>query len=141
GAGFIGSNFVHHWRRTHPGERIVVLDALTYAGNPENIATLFKPGEVELVHGDICDGVLVPELFAMHDFAQVVHFAAESHVDRSIVAPDAFIRTNVGGTLSLLQAALAAWRKTSTLTRFHHVSTDEVYGSLEPDDPAFTETT
>jgi dTDP-glucose 4,6-dehydratase len=141
GAGFIGSNFVHHWHRAHPQDKVVVLDALTYAGNPENITALLKPGGVELVHGDICDTALLAGLFASHDFAQVVHFAAESHVDRSIVAPDAFIRTNVGGTLALLQAALAAFRKTGTLTRFHHVSTDEVYGSLEPDDPAFTEAT
>jgi len=141
GAGFIGSNFVHHWHRARPQDTVVVLDALTYAGNPENIAAVLKPGAVELVHGDICDDALLAGLFAKHDFSQVVHFAAESHVDRSIVAPDAFIRTNVGGTLSLLQAALFAFRRTRTLTRFHHVSTDEVYGSLEPDAPAFTEAT
>lgn len=141
GAGFIGSNFVYHWRKVHPGDRIVVLDALTYAGNAANLAPLLQAGEVTFVQGDICDARLVNDLFAQHDFSRVAHFAAESHVDRSIVSPDAFIRTNVAGTLSLLQAALAAYRRSGTLQRFHHVSTDEVYGSLEPSDPAFTEVT
>ncbi len=141
GAGFIGANFVHHRRASHPQERLVVLDALTYAGNLQSIAPLLDAGEVHFVRGDICDDALLARLFAEHDFAQVVHFAAESHVDRSIVAPDAFVRTNVNGTLSLLKAALAAHRKTGTLQRFHHVSTDEVYGSLGLSDPAFQETT
>lgn len=141
GAGFIGSNFVHYWHRVHPQDKMVVLDALTYAGNLENIAPLLKSGPIEFVRGDICDAKLLASLFATHDFSRVVHFAAESHVDRSILAPHTFVRTNVNGTLSLLQAALTAFRETSTLERFHHVSTDEVYGSLEADAPAFTEAT
>ncbi|MCH4891660.1 MULTISPECIES: dTDP-glucose 4,6-dehydratase [unclassified Sphingomonas] len=140
GAGFIGANFVHHWRRVSPADTIVVLDALTYAGNPANIAGL---DGVELVRGDICDTELVGRLIADHAIDTIVHFAAESHVDRSITGPDAFVTTNVVGTHSLLKAAKAAWLDTGTGRphRFHHVSTDEVYGSLGPDDAAFSETT
>ncbi|WP_066480288.1 MULTISPECIES: dTDP-glucose 4,6-dehydratase [unclassified Sphingomonas] len=140
GAGFIGANFVHHWRRVSPADTIVVLDALTYAGNPANIAGL---DGVELVRGDICDTELVGRLIADHAIDTIVHFAAESHVDRSISGPDAFVTTNVVGTHSLLKAAKAAWLDTGTGRphRFHHVSTDEVYGSLGPDDAAFSETT
>ncbi|MDX2208926.1 MAG: dTDP-glucose 4,6-dehydratase [Sphingopyxis sp.] len=139
GAGFIGGNFMHYWRARHPGDRLIVLDALTYAGNRSTIADV--PG-VELVVGNICETPLVERLLREHDIDTLVHFAAESHVDRSISAPDAFIETNVVGTHSLLKAARSVWLDGSGRShRFHHVSTDEVYGSLGPDDPAFSETT
>ncbi|WP_010184530.1 dTDP-glucose 4,6-dehydratase [Sphingomonas sp. PAMC 26605] len=140
GAGFIGANFVHHWRAVAPDDSIVVLDALTYAGNRANLDGL---AGVELIVGDICDTALVSRTIADHRIDTIVHFAAESHVDRSITGPDAFVTTNVVGTHSLLAAAKAAWldRGSGRPHRFHHVSTDEVYGSLGPDDPAFTETT
>lgn len=140
GAGFIGANFVHHWRKAHPQDAITVLDALTYAGNPANLDGL---DGVELVEGDICDTALVSRLLAERDVDTIVHFAAESHVDRSITGPDAFVTTNVVGTHSLLKSAKDAWldKGTGRPHRFHHVSTDEVYGSLGPNDPAFSETT
>ena len=139
GAGFIGANFVHYWRRRHPGDVIVVLDALTYAGNRANLA---GANAVTFVEGDIRDQPLVEALLREHDVDTLVHFAAESHVDRSIHGPDAFIDTNVIGTHSLLKAARAVWLAGDGRPhRFHHVSTDEVYGSLGPDDPAFSETT
>ena len=141
GAGFIGANFVHHWRRTRPDDAVVVLDALTYAGNPANLADLDGAPGYRFVHGDICDGDLLARLFREHAFDTVVHFAAESHVDRSIVSSAPFVRTNVLGTQALLDAALAAWKPDFAGRRFHHISTDEVYGSLGPADPAFTETT
>jgi len=140
GAGFIGANFVHYWRLRHPQDRIVVLDALTYAGNPANLASLSNAGALAFVHGDVCDEALVAELFQRHRFELVVHFAAESHVDRSIAEPDAFIRTNVQGTHTLLKAALAAWKDKFEGRRFHHISTDEVYGSLDQHAQPFTET-
>ncbi|MEG3174711.1 dTDP-glucose 4,6-dehydratase [Sphingomonas sp. RB3P16] len=140
GAGFIGANFVHHWRQVAPADGIVVLDILTYAGNPANLDGL---DGVTLVEGDICDTPLVSRLIADHAIDTIVHFAAESHVDRSITGPDAFVTTNVVGTHSLLKAAKTAWldHGTGKPHRFHHVSTDEVYGTLGPDDPAFSETT
>ncbi|TPG51642.1 dTDP-glucose 4,6-dehydratase [Sphingomonas glacialis] len=140
GAGFIGANFVHHWRTAVPDDSIVVLDALTYAGNRANLDGL---AGVELIVGDICDTDLVSQTIADHRIDTIVHFAAETHVDRSITGPDAFITTNVVGTHSLLKAAKAAWldRGSGMPHRFHHVSTDEVYGSLRPDDAAFSETT
>ncbi|MBO9499954.1 MAG: dTDP-glucose 4,6-dehydratase [Novosphingobium sp.] len=140
GAGFIGANFVHYWRAQHSDDTILVLDALTYAGNPASIAGL---DGVELVEGDICDTPLVTKLLADRGISTIVHFAAESHVDRSISGPDAFVTTNVIGTHSLLKAAKAEWLDTGSGKphRFHHVSTDEVYGSLGPEDPAFSETT
>lgn len=140
GAGFIGANFVHRWRRVAPADNIVVLDALTYAGNRANLDGL---DGVELVVGDICDTELVSELMADHAVDTIVHFAAESHVDRSITGPDAFVTTNVIGTHSLLKSAKTAWldKGSGQPHRFHHVSTDEVYGSLGFDDPAFSETT
>lgn len=143
GAGFIGSNFVHHWLREHPGDRVVVLDALTYAGNRANLEPLADRTELRFVHGDICDTALVETLLREEALDTVVHFAAESHVDRSITGPDAFVQTNVLGTHSLLRAARRCWLELRTVPqhRFHHVSTDEVYGSLGPRDPAFTETT
>jgi dTDP-glucose 4,6-dehydratase len=139
GAGFIGTNFVYWWRRHRPASRIVVLDALTYAGNIANLSPLADDRSVSFVQGDICDEAQLARLFEVHQFDVVVHFAAESHVDRSIVAPDAFIRTNVQGTHALLKTALAAWSDRSGTYRFHHVSTDEVYGSLGFGDPPFTE--
>ncbi|MFA7586126.1 MAG: dTDP-glucose 4,6-dehydratase [Novosphingobium sp.] len=139
GAGFIGGNFVHYWRAAHPQDEIYVLDALTYAGNRATIAGV--PG-VELVVGDIGDTPLVERLLRERQIDTLVHFAAETHVDRSISGPDAFVTTNVVGTHGLLKAAQASWLAGSGQPhRFHHVSTDEVYGSLGADDPAFSETT
>lgn len=143
GAGFIGANFVHHWRALHPGDAVTVLDALTYAGNR---ASLDGADGIGFVHGDIRDTALVEQLLAGDSdhgaIDTIVHFAAESHVDRSIHGPAAFVDTNVIGTLSLLTAARSVWLAGSGRPhRFHHVSTDEVYGTLGPDDPAFSETT
>lgn len=139
GAGFIGANFVHYWRAQQPADRVVVLDALTYAGNRANLEGL---NNVEFVRGDIRDTALVEKLLADHAIDTIVHFAAESHVDRSIHGPAVFVDTNVLGTLSLLTAARSAWLSGSGKPhRFHHVSTDEVYGTLGPNDPAFSETT
>ena len=143
GAGFIGANFVHHWLRTYPGERVVVLDALTYAGNLANLEAAKGRSELRFEPGDIRDTALVERLLREELIDTIVHFAAESHVDRSIHGPDAFIETNVQGTHSMLKAARTVWLKERTVSahRFRHVSTDEVYGSLGPDDPAFTEQT
>src|SRR6195952_1975706 len=140
GAGFIGANFVHHWRRVSPDDTIIVLDALTYAGNAANLDGL---GGVELVVDDICNTDLVSRLIADHAIDTIVHFAAESHVDRSITGPDAFVTTNVVGTHSLLKAAKTAWldKGSGRPHRFHHVSTDEVYGSLGSGDVAVRGTT
>ena len=140
GAGFIGANFVHHWRKVEPADSIIVLDALTYAGNQANLDGL---DGIELVIGDICDTSLVTDLLRDHCVDTIVHFAAESHVDRSITGPDLFVTTNVVGTHSLLKAAKSIWldKGTGRSHRFHHISTDEVYGSLELDDPAFSEDT
>jgi len=140
GAGFIGANFVHYWARHHPADTVTVLDVLTYAGNPANLDGL---NSVDLVVGDICDTVLVENLLIQREIDTIVHFAAESHVDRSIIGPDAFVTTNVIGTHSLLKAARKLWLDAGTGKphRFHHVSTDEVYGSLGPEDPAFHEDT
>ena len=142
GAGFIGSNFVHYWCHAHPHDRLVVLDALTYAGNLGNLADLKANPQMRFVQGDICDRALVDALLQQEAISIVVHFAAESHVDRSILSPDAFIRTNVVGTFTLLEAFRQHWEPERLPTqRFLHVSTDEVYGSLGASDPAFTETT
>ncbi|HVQ07456.1 MAG TPA: dTDP-glucose 4,6-dehydratase [Allosphingosinicella sp.] len=140
GAGFIGANFVRYWRASHPNAGLVVLDALTYAGNRANLDGV---EDIIFVEGDICDTNLVRALLTDHGADTILHFAAESHVDRSIDAPDAFIDTNVIGTHSLLKAAKSVWLDAGTgrAHRFHHVSTDEVYGSLGPEDPAFSETT
>ena len=137
GAGFIGSNFVAHWTAAHPADRVTVLDLLTYAGNRANLDGL----KAELVVGDIRDEALVAELVDSRAIDTIVHFAAESHVDRSILGPDAFIETNVLGTHALLKVARKQWVDTSRPHRFHHVSTDEVYGTLGPNDPAFREDT
>ena len=130
GAGFIGSAFVRRRRAHHPDEPVVVLDALTYAGSRDNLAGV----DVHFVHGDVCDGELVARVLADHGVDRVVHLAAESHVDRSILGPDAFVRTNVLGTATMLRAAREAG-----VARFLHVSTDEVYGELAPDEAPWTE--
>jgi dTDP-glucose 4,6-dehydratase len=143
GAGFIGANFVHYWLNAHPGERLVVLDALTYAGNLASLEPVKERSELRFVRGNICDTQLVEGLLREEAIDTIVHFAAESHVDRSIHGPDAFIETNVQGTHSMLKAARRVWleEKTVATHRFHHVSTDEVYGSLGSGDPAFHEKT
>ncbi|MEY4933319.1 MAG: dTDP-glucose 4,6-dehydratase [Pseudomonadota bacterium] len=143
GAGFIGANFVHYWRRRHAADSITVLDALTYAGNRANIASLEGNAGFQFVHGDITDRERVAKLLVERGIDTLVHFAAESHVDRSILGPDEFIRTNILGTHSLLEACRRVWLGTTPQPnhRFHHVSTDEVYGSLGTDDPAFSEST
>ena len=146
GAGFIGSNFVLEWFKdaSVAGESVVNLDALTYAGNLENLASLEGNSKHQFVKGDITDAELVRRLIAEHKPRAIVHFAAESHVDRSIHGPGAFVKTNVEGTFALLEAARAYWQglgdAEKSAFRFHHVSTDEVYGSLKPTDPAFAET-
>jgi dTDP-glucose 4,6-dehydratase len=139
GAGFIGSNFVLSTLAA-TGEPIVNLDKLTYAGNPRNLEALCNDSRYVFVQGDICDRELVRDLLRKHAPRAIVHFAAESHVDRSISGPAAFVQTNVVGTFSLLEEA-RAYCETRPDLRFLHVSTDEVYGSLGPDEPAFTETT
>jgi dTDP-glucose 4,6-dehydratase len=141
GAGFIGSNFARMFLREHPDYSVTVLDKLTYAGNLDNLKDLDGNPRFRFVKGDICDAALMRRLFEEHKFTRVAHLAAESHVDRSIADPEAFLQTNVLGTFTLLKAALDAWRAAATLdsARFLHVSTDEVYGSLGWTDPAFTE--
>ena len=142
GAGFIGSNFVHHWCQNHDG-RVAVLDILGYAGNKANLSDLMEQERFRLVEGDICNSKLVATLLAEEEIDTVIHFAAESHVDRSILGPAAFVQTNVVGTFTLLEAFRNHWQTQGKPAdfRFLHVSTDEVYGSLEANDPAFTETT
>jgi dTDP-glucose 4,6-dehydratase len=140
GAGFIGSNYILHALEVRPGWRIVNLDKLTYAADPANLASLRDDGNYRFVQGDICDADLVTSLLAAENIDTVVHFAAESHVDRSIADPAAFVRTNVLGTQCLLEACRTVWPATGDF-RFHHISTDEVFGSLSADAPAFCETT
>jgi dTDP-glucose 4,6-dehydratase len=144
GAGFIGANFVLDWLAS-VDEPVINLDKLTYAGNPDNLSTLQGDLRHLFVHGDICDRALVSSLLDKHKPRAIVHFAAESHVDRSIHGPGDFIRTNVDGTFSLLEAARAYLSTlddaAKTAFRFLHVSTDEVFGTLSPTDPAFSETT
>jgi dTDP-glucose 4,6-dehydratase len=143
GAGFIGSNFVLDWFKSSD-EPVVNLDVLTYAGNLENLASLKDDARHVFVQGDICDRALIDQLLSTHQPRAIVHFAAESHVDRSIHGPGAFMRTNVEGTFTLLEAARAFWSAlegdAKAAFRFHHVSTDEVYGSLKAEDPPFAET-
>ncbi len=143
GAGFIGSNFVHHWCQNYPDDQVIVLDALTYAGNRQNLASLEDQNNFKFIKGDICDRPLIDKLLKEENITTVAHFAAESHVDRSILGPDAFIQTNVIGTFTLLESFRHYWNDQGKPEnyRFLHVSTDEVYGSLEADDSAFTETT
>ncbi|MFN0058881.1 MAG: dTDP-glucose 4,6-dehydratase [Planctomycetota bacterium] len=148
GAGFIGSNFVHLLLAADAELRIVNLDLLTYAGSLQNLAGLESNPRYHFVRGDVCNAGLVEYLLREHQIDTVVHFAAESHVDRSIDGPAAFVRTNVNGTFTMLDAVRLYWqsddwrgRKAQRTTRFHHISTDEVFGTLGPDDPAFSETT
>jgi dTDP-glucose 4,6-dehydratase len=144
GAGFIGANFVHHWLSSHADTRIVVLDALTYAGNLASLADVLNDARLTFVQGDITTEGFAANLLREHQLNTIVHFAAESHVDRSIHGPDAFVSTNVVGTHELLKAARQVWQVEAAVPgphRLHHVSTDEVYGSLGPDDHGFTETT
>ena len=143
GAGFIGANFILDWIEA-TGEPVLNLDKLTYAGNPDNLASLAGDDRYTFVQGDIGDSALVSDLLSRYQPRAIVNFAAESHVDRSIHGPDDFIQTNVVGTCNLLAAARAYWESLPeperSAFRFLHVSTDEVYGSLEPDDPPFSET-
>ena len=145
GAGFIGSNFVRYLLQAEPEVQIVNLDLLSYAGSQENLTDLPFPGRHTFVRGDICDRPLVEKLFHQHRIDTVVHFAAETHVDRSILYPDHFLRTNVVGTYTMLEAARQYWLVEKALgsaeMRFHHISTDEVFGALKPADPAWTEGT
>ena len=143
GAGFIGANFVHFWLQNYPASRVVVLDALTYAGNRANLRAVEGRDHFRFVHGDIRDYDLVLSLLREEQIDTLIHFAAESHVDRSIHGPDEFIATNVIGTHVLLKAAKAVWLEDPLAPRphrFHHVSTDEVYGTLQPNEQPFTET-
>jgi dTDP-glucose 4,6-dehydratase len=145
GAGFIGSNFVRYLLEVDQQVQIVNLDALTYAGSLENLKDLPSAGRHIFVQGDICNCDLVRDLLHQHQIDTIVHFAAETHVDRSILSPEPFIQANVIGTFTLLEAARQYWLVEKSLpveqVRFHHVSTDEVYGTLNPKDPAFSETT
>ena len=144
GAGFIGCNFVRHLLATEPDARIVTLDLLTYAGSLDNLRELPDPARHTFVQGDICDRPLVDRLLREHAIDTIAHFAAESHVDRSITGPAAFVQTNLVGTFTLLEAARGAWLeggRTAEHCRFHHISTDEVYGTLKHGDPPFSETT
>jgi len=144
GAGFIGANFVQYWARQYPKDRLVVLDALTYAGNLASLQSLSGNEQYRFVKGDIADRDAVEALLREEQIDTIVHFAAESHVDRSISGPAAFIDTNIVGTHNLLQAARSVWIDSDDAPpghRFHHVSTDEVYGSLGATDPGFSEAT
>lgn len=136
GAGFIGSNFIHYWLRSYPDDSIVNLDKLTYAGNLDNLRGLETNTRYEFVQGDICDFDLVDNLIKSKGIDLIIHFAAESHVDRSIKNSAEFIHTNVEGTRVLLEAA-----RLNGNIRFHHISTDEVFGALQPEDPKFDEKT
>ena len=142
GAGFIGANFARYWQARHPEDRITVIDLLTYAGNRANLADLDETPGFRFIKGDITDQPLIESLLRDEAVDTLVNFAAESHVDRSILGPDAFIKTNIVGTYSLLQAAKTVWLNSGTRRhRFHHVSTDEVFGSLTAEAAAFNETT
>lgn len=145
GAGFIGSNFIRYLQESEPEVDIVNLDALTYAGSLENLRDLPHPGRYKFIHGEIGDRELVEKILHEHEIDTIVHFAAETHVDRSILGPAQFVETNVIGTFILLEAARNFWLdesgKDKSEVRFHHISTDEVFGSLEPDDPPFSEKT
>jgi dTDP-glucose 4,6-dehydratase len=145
GAGFIGSNFVRYLLKHEPGVHIINLDALTYAGSLANLQDLPDPDRHTFIHGDICDSTCVQELFLKYRLDTVVHFAAESHVDRSILGPGQFVQTNIVGTFNLLECARQAWLVNKIvpleMTRFHHVSTDEVFGTLGQNDPPFNENT
>lgn len=145
GAGFIGCNYIRYMLTKYKNISIVNLDKLTYAGSLANLADLPDPSRHQFIQGDICDQALVAKLLRQYQIDTIVHFAAESHVDRSITGPAAFIKTNLLGTFSLLEAARSYWLDDSQYgqqqCRFHHISTDEVYGSLAKDDPSFEEST
>lgn len=145
GAGFIGSNFIHYLLRTEQDIKVINLDALTYAGNLDNLQDAVKDSRYIFAQGNICDAEFVERLLHEHQVDTIVHFAAETHVDRSILGPRQFIETNVIGTFTMLEAARKYWLEEKALpvedVRFHHVSTDEVFGSLAPDEPAWTEET
>ncbi|MEK6806981.1 MAG: dTDP-glucose 4,6-dehydratase [Pseudomonadota bacterium] len=145
GAGFIGSNFVRHLLAQDREVRVINLDVLTYAGSREHLRDLPDPARHVFVHGDICDRDLINRLLREHQIDSVVHFAAESHVDRSITGPSAFVQTNIVGTYTLLEACRQYWldemKWDGERCRFHHISTDEVYGALGPKDLPFTEET
>jgi len=145
GAGFIGCNYVRYMLESDANVRIVNLDALTYAGSLDNLKNLPDASRHTFVQGDICDRALIDRLLREHEIDTIVHFAAESHVDNSIAGPEVFVRTNVMGTFTLLDAARTCWQKEkgwgASECRFHHISTDEVYGTLSATDPAFSETT
>jgi dTDP-glucose 4,6-dehydratase len=143
GAGFIGANFVEHVLSSDPAAIVTTLDSLTYAGSLDNLHNVLADRRHKFVNGDITDAALVNRLLVTDEIDTIVHFAAESHVDRSITGPAAFISTNVVGTFTLLEAARTAWMSNGARKdmRFHHVSTDEVFGSLDEGDPAFNEST
>jgi len=145
GAGFIGSNFIHYILKAEPNIKVVNFDLLTYAGSEENLKDVSDDPRYTFFQGDICDKEIVEKVFREYLIDTVVHFAAESHVDRSIHDPGQFIQTNINGTFNLLQAARQIWLEEKIVppddVRFHHVSTDEVFGSLAPGEPAWTEET
>ena len=145
GAGFIGSNFVRYLLKAEPGVRIMDLDALTYAGSQENLRELPAAERHIFIQGNICDQDLLHKLLRQYHIDTIVHFAAESHVDRSILGPGQFVETNIVGTFKLLEAARNYWLNENALSldsvRFHHISTDEVFGSLAKGEPAWTEET
>ena len=145
GAGFIGSNFVRYLTETQPDVFVFNLDLLTYAGSLENLKGLPETNRHEFIKGNICDQAFVEDVLRRHEIDAIVHFAAESHVDRSISGPGAFVQTNIFGTFSLLEAARKVWLTERQVdgksVRFHHISTDEVFGTLAANDPAFEETT
>jgi len=149
GAGFIGSNFVHYLLRHEAHVHVFNLDALTYAGNLNNLRDLPDPSRHTFIRGDICDRDLVEHVIRDHKIDTVIHFAAETHVDRSVFGPGQFVQTNIVGTYTLLEAVRNLWLEEdlfrdlllSNALRFHHISTDEVFGSLDPGDPPFTEKT
>lgn len=145
GAGFIGSNFIHYFLHKEANVNIINLDALTYAGNLANLSSVEKHPHYRFVQGNICDAEAIDRLLRKYEIDTIVHFAAESHVDRSILGPRQFVETNVMGTFTMLEAARNYWIKDQVFSlehvRFHHVSTDEVFGSLKPGEPAWTEET
>lgn len=148
GAGFIGSNFITYYIKQYPSVKIVTLDKLTYAGNLSNLKEVVNLSNCTFVKGDICDRNLIERLFKEYNFKGVIHFAAESHVDNSIKKPNEFISTNVLGTFNLIDVARNHWmesphnpKEEHINSRFHHISTDEVYGSLEKKEELFTEQT
>jgi dTDP-glucose 4,6-dehydratase len=143
GAGFIGSNFIRYLLSNEKDVQIINLDLLTYAGSLENLKELPDEGRYSFIEGDICNQDWVENILVQNNISTIVHFAAESHVDRSIINPGAFIQTNINGTFSLLEAARKVWLADDRRenVRFHHISTDEVFGTLGPDDPAFSEVT